>query len=258
MIGWLALVGCNRPVETARPVPAAPVGGPLDQAVHTTGLPPELAARTLAWPARLERAKTSSDALCAAVVEAAELAGALQPPLFERRDAVFDDPVRDDPYRAGVEVLDHALVGLHLAVGAETFYAGVSYDELATVPTDPASAALLEATHGLLLVNYPVWMEQTSDLGGCSRPDRAQAPIAALAASWAQAPACLQAALRPKLAASLDALAGRDCFCEDEATIRAALGALEPALEALEKVGGPARVKPNPGPDARYGDACAG
>lgn len=178
-------------------------------------------------------------------------------PLMARRDAVFHTPKQDNLYQAAVKVLDREMVGLYLAVGAETFYASVSYEEIAEVTQDPAAAAMLRATHQFLRTDYPSWIRQTWDLGGCCNPGGAQKPIEGLAGSWADSPACLRDILRPHIEGSLKALAKSSCFCNDLPKVQAALDALAEPLKRLEAAGGPAQVKFEPGPNPKYSDSCS-
>jgi hypothetical protein len=103
---------------------------------------------------------------------------------------------------------------------------------------------------------YPAWMQQTTDLGGCGQLGAAKAPVEAVTAAWSAAPACLRDALRPPIQATLTEMAGWSCFCADRPAVEADLRALGPALDGLAAAGGPEATIAL-APDARFSDACA-
>lgn len=215
-------IACSSPpakknVPPPEPDPAPPVATepepdlPAATVAPVLGLTPAQVDRVRAYERAVRDAVREGDppATCAAMAAAYELVDALQTALADRRDALFDKPEYDALIDA-VKQLGDDLPGVGFAVGAETLYAWVDHADF--VKSSPAAAIADK-----LLANYPSWMVQKTDIGGCVEHENAFDAVDQYAASWDAAPACQKSLLGPKIRESLESMAGSMCFCGDAA-----------------------------------------
>jgi hypothetical protein len=193
---------------------------------------PEVWAQVEAYAAR----SFEGEAVCTALDDAGPLADALVTGIAARRDEVFDEPAYDVLVKA-TKQLDDALPGVYVANGGSVTYGRVDYGQLAP-RASVADGALLTSGQALVGGNYPGWVRQTTDFGGCVQTT--EDVFAPFAKAVPAASTCLRDTLLGELGQKLSRLAsGPHCYCDDRATVEKGLATWASSLEALDAVGGP-------------------
>ncbi|MBN2499044.1 MAG: hypothetical protein JXR96_30925 [Deltaproteobacteria bacterium] len=196
----------------------------------------ELAARVRAYPGLFASGSRSDAGLCLALEEAGKLARDLELALSDRRDALFDSPAYD-AFLEALAALNAELPGMHHENLGETAFAYVEYDRFAGLRD--AARPLLQAAHAFLGHAEPAWARlASSHVTACADLGRAAEPLARIAECWEKAPACVKAALGPRLAEELKRMLSWKCHCQDRPGAERALKALSPALGRLAPIVG--------------------
>lgn len=236
-------------VQQAAPPPQAPEASKvttarkrLKKVLQVNARTLDAAAHYLALAESVKQAPTD-EALCSLVSSANSLQAALGDQLFPVRDRLYSLPSQApgqpdplDDFIKRVRRADKLLPGIGLSVGAETFYHSVRHGELAQLAQQGSAARrLLESVASLWREpnDWPVYIEQQTDVTGCWRPRALLKPLRAISAAWGEAPACLQQALAPTLEEALLEAVGSSCFCEDEAETRKQLQQLAAEYQEL-------------------------
>ena len=97
---------------------------------------------------------------------------------------------------------------------------------------------VLRAAEALEGAPFPIWMEQTWDLGGCVEAGRANLSLKLLSTSWMRAPKCLQGLLKQPLTDSITSLGRSTCFCKGKKKVARDLKKIAPHLKTLGALGG--------------------
>lgn len=226
-------------VVGAPPPPAPPAAAAAAANAPALALPPAAVDRALKYRMMVDatRQTKSEDAYCKLLDEATATAQALEAPLSARRLVVWEDLNQLDAFTKAVEQLSSELPGIHLHVGAEVLYAQRDDAVLASRAPSLAAEDLLGAA-APLLVEWPPWLEQATDVQACARPERAAVAIHRLRNAWDAGPTCLRDRMKKDLQRSFQRLAATSWFCDDEKNATAAVESAAQALDVFDAVKG--------------------
>ena len=113
-----------------------------------------------------------------------------------------------------------ALPGVRLAMGAERIYDFIDYEAIAALtPQDSAASHLLMSVAGLWspVNGWPAFIDQQTDLGGCTHLGRLRGALEPVLLHWEAAPQCLREVLHGPIDKVVGQAASTQCFCTDQA-----------------------------------------
>ncbi len=208
---------------------------PLELDLELLPLEPAFAERMRTHAAR--EIATDQD-VCDALEDAISIAGGLGPVLEARRAELFLDDELFVKLVDQTDSLSASLPGLYIRQGAEYVYSSVDTIDLAARSPSGRGKDALTSAAAVLGAQFPVWIDQTWDGGGCTKLGPAVAPLTELSDGWADAPRCIRDAVGPLLTEKFATLGEHPCFCRDRDTVGAAVLNVRLPLAGLGDVGG--------------------
>jgi hypothetical protein len=151
-----------------------------------------------------------------------------------------------------------ALPGMRLVMGADGIYRFIDYNAIAALaPKDSAASRLLHSAGELWspINGWPSYIEQQTDVGGCTQLGQLRSSLEPLLAQWQAAPQCLREALLEPVRDAVMQATSSQCFCLDRPTTQRDADALtallsEAPLNASSAVNALRRSLANP--DSRF------
>ena len=180
----------------------------------------------------------AAPALCSLVREASTLGPLIASQLSSEEQRLLEQGGAAkalDALTAGVAQAAQLLPGVGLVVTAEGVRSFVDYGALANLaaPGSVSQQLLREMGHLWPSPNgWPVFIEQQTDVGGCTRPEALTGPIQRIGEARPEAPECLKKELEAQLVEAVSTVADSACLCTDEAQSTRALRGLAAALNA--------------------------
>jgi len=184
--------------------------------------------------ALFEKAATSDEAFCEFVADSLSLLE----PLDNAVNSATSPPAGDDDDsgECGAETAGAAVYDVEGGV-----HKRLQWKNLRSVAS-PASRPLVLAMQKLGGDDFGAWIDQTTDYGGCHRPERALPALKSLSAAWQTAPTCLREAFRANVVQTFTWMTEDQCFCAAPAerkTIQRQLAANARVLSQMAGVGAP-------------------
>lgn len=196
-------------------------------------LPKDLVAAARRNRALFERATTSDAAFCAFVADSISLLEPLEDGVLHAPSPPSDD---DDSGAYGAATAGAAVDAVEGGV-----HTRLQWKNLLSVAS-PASRPLVLAMEELGGDDFGAWIDQTTDYGGCHRPERALPALKSLSTAWPTAPTCLREAFRSNLVQSLEWMTKDQCFCADRKDLKSIqhhLAANASLLSQMADIGAP-------------------
>jgi hypothetical protein len=163
--------------------------------------------------------------------------------------------------QSAIATLDSQLPGVALRAGSEGVITWHAPNQLAGY-TDGNSLALLEASTDILPHPVPGWMQQETDISGCSEPSSIAEPLSRVADHWSLAAGCVRASVKQPLRDTLKDMVRTTCYCRDRTATMRDAQRLERPLERLPDLGGAqlmrALTEKMSAPKSVFGGSCSG
>ena len=138
--------------------------------------------------------------------------------------------------------ITRTLPGLDIRPTSEGVPVSLKYSAL-TRGQSRGTVDVLRAAEALEGTPFPIWMEQTWDLGGCTKVGRALLSVKLLNKSWSSAPTCLRKLLEAELKENIEVFGQRSCFCDSKKRVLKDVAKIEPHLKKLTSLGGDKAAK---------------